>query len=111
MKQYGSGALSCVASDGHWVVAGASRSEMNNHKELPKKTLSNICFRGLFVWDLHSGDCVRTIRQGSFPHLVRLHFFLRGWGGGGGGGEGKRTWIVHNVNVQVFDYSVPLCRS
>ena len=54
---------------------------MNNHKELPKKTLFNICFRGLFVWDLHSGDCVRTIRQGSFPHLVRLHFFLRGWGG------------------------------
>ena len=25
LKQYGSGALSCVASDGHWVVAGAAR--------------------------------------------------------------------------------------
>ena len=84
MKQYGSGALSCVASDGHWVVAGAARSGKSNHKEqvtVPKKTLSNVCYRGLFVWDLHSGDCVRTIRQGSFPHLVRLHFFLRGWGG------------------------------
>ena len=107
MKQYGSGALSCVASDGHWVVAGAARSGKSNHKEqvtVPKKTLSNVCYRGLFVWDLHSGDCVRTIRQGSFPHLVRFHFFFRE-------GEGKRTWIVHNVNVQVFDYSVPLCRS
>ena len=28
------------------------------------------------MWDLHSGDCVRTIRQGSFPHLVRFHFFF-----------------------------------
>ena len=25
LKQYGSGALSCVTSDGHWVVAGAAR--------------------------------------------------------------------------------------
>ena len=37
LKQYGSGALSCVASDGHWVVAGAARSEMKNHKEYLKK--------------------------------------------------------------------------
>ena len=42
LKQYGSGALSCVASDGHWVVAGASRSGISNHKEqvtVPKNTL------------------------------------------------------------------------
>ena len=25
LKQYGSGALSCVTSYGHWVVAGAAR--------------------------------------------------------------------------------------
>jgi len=65
LKQYGSGALSCVASDGHWVVAGASR--------------------GLFVWDLHSGDCVRTIRQGSFPHLVLDYPYCWALGSGGRG--------------------------
>ena len=31
---------------------------------------SKFVSRGLLLWDLHSGDCVRTIRQGSFPNLV-----------------------------------------
>ena len=120
LKQYGSGALSCVASDGHWVVAGASRSGISNHKEqvtVPRRTLSNICIRGLFVWDLHSGDCVRTIRQGSFPHLVRLHFFLWGWGVGLGWG-GRKTYLdcpqcqcagvwLLCTTLQVLDY--PYC--
>jgi len=65
LKQYGSGALSCVTSDGHWVVAGAAR--------------------GLLLWDLHSGDCVRTIRQGSFPNLVLDYPHCWALGSGGRG--------------------------
>ena len=69
------------------------------------------------MWDLHSGDCVRTIRQGSFPHLVRLHFFLWGWGVGLGCG-GRKTYLdcpqcqcagvwLLCTTLQVLDY--PYC--